>query len=132
MAEKKHSKKKKKYRQVDVIMIHIKTSFNNTIVVVTDNSGNKLVGGSAGEFYNNGTRKSTAFAAQQVMRKVLKDAVAKFGARKVSEVRLKGPGSAREAAVRAIKSELDVYNMAIKDVTPVPHNGCRPPKKRRV
>ncbi len=108
---------------------HIKATFNNTIVTITDTTGATLCWDSAGTIGYKGSRKSTPFAAQRAGERVAEKAK-KFGIREV-EVWLKGPGSGRESAVRALKaSGLDIR--AIQDVTPIPHNGCRPRKRRRV
>ena len=101
---------------------HIHSSFNNTIVTITDTQGNAISWGSAGELGYKGSRKSTPFAAAK--------AAMEHGLKSV-EVFVKGPGSGREAAIRALQTAgLEIS--AIKDVTPIPHNGCRPPKRRRV
>jgi len=108
---------------------HIHSSFNNTIVTITDVDGNALATGSAGELGFKGSRKSTPFAAGEVAEKAAKKAM-EHGLKTV-EVFVKGPGSGREAAIRALQTAgLEIS--AIKDVTPIPHNGCRPPKRRRV
>ena len=108
---------------------HIKATFNNTIITITDTTGATLCWDSAGSIGYKGSRKSTPFAAQRAGERVA-DKAKKFGVREV-EVWIKGPGSGRESAVRALKaSGLDIK--AIQDVTPLPHNGCRPPKRRRV
>lgn len=108
---------------------HIQSTFNNTIVTITDVSGNALSWASAGELGFRGSRKSTPYAAQMAADKAAL-AAKDFGLKSV-EVFVKGPGSGREAAIRALQAAgLDVT--MIKDVTPVPHNGCRPPKRRRV
>ena len=108
---------------------HIHSSFNNTIVTITDVNGNAISTGSAGELGFKGSRKSTPFAAGEVADKAAKKAM-EHGLKTV-EVYVKGPGSGREAAIRALQTAgLEIS--AIKDVTPIPHNGCRPPKRRRV
>jgi small subunit ribosomal protein S11 len=108
---------------------HIKSSFNNTIVCITDPEGNVISWASAGNVGFKGSRKSTPFAAQLAAEKAAKSAM-EHGMRKV-EVLVKGPGSGRETAVRSLQnSGLEVSG--IKDVTPIPHNGCRPKKRRRV
>ncbi|HHL72527.1 MAG TPA: 30S ribosomal protein S11 [Bacteroidetes bacterium] len=123
-------KKGKKRQQVDangLAMIH--ATFNNTIITLTDQYGNTISWASAGMVGYKGSRKSTPFAAQVAAEKAAKAAM-ELGLRKI-EVMIKGPGSGREAAVRALQAAgLEVS--AIKDVTPIPHNGCRPPKRRRV
>ena len=108
---------------------HIHSSFNNTIVSITDNAGNVIAWGSAGGLGFKGSRKSTPFAAGEVAEMAAKKAM-EHGLKTV-EVYVKGPGSGRESAIRALQTAgLEIS--AIKDVTPIPHNGCRPPKKRRV
>ena len=108
---------------------HIHSSFNNTIVSVTDVAGNVIAWGSAGGLGFKGSRKSTPFAAGEVAEKAAKKAM-EHGLKTV-EVFVKGPGSGREAAIRALQTAgLEISS--IKDVTPIPHNGCRPPKRRRV
>jgi small subunit ribosomal protein S11 len=114
---------------VDRGQVHIQSSFNNTIVTITDTAGNALSWASAGQLGFRGSRKSTPYAAQMAA-ETAANAAREFGLR-VVEVFVKGPGSGREAAIRALQAAgLDVT--MIKDVTPVPHNGCRPPKRRRV
>ena len=108
---------------------HIHSSFNNTIVTITDTRGNGISWASAGELGYKGSRKSTPFAAGQVAEKAAKAAM-EHGLKTV-EVFVKGPGSGREAAIRALQS-VGLEVTMIKDVTPIPHNGCRPPKRRRV
>ena len=109
---------------------HIQSTFNNTIVTITDTQGNALSWASAGELGFRGSRKSTPFAAQTAAETAAKAAIDACGLKTV-EVFVKGPGQGREAAIRALQSAgLEV--VSIKDVTPIPHNGCRPPKRRRV
>ena len=108
---------------------HIQATFNNTIVTITDVTGNTISWASAGGLGFRGSRKSTPFAAQQAAEVAAKAAM-EHGMKTV-EVFVKGPGSGREAAIRALQSAGLEVNM-IKDVTPIPHNGCRPPKRRRV
>jgi small subunit ribosomal protein S11 len=105
------------------------STFNNTIITVTDMEGNTVAWGSAGSVGFKGSRKSTPFAARLATEQALKAAMG-MGLQEV-ELIVKGPGPGREAAIRAVQS-LDVKVSAISDVTPIPHNGCRPPKKRRV
>lgn len=126
---KKKERKKKKGRVEPVGVAHIKATFNNTIVSLTDNTGNVIAWSSAGRVGFKGSRKNTPFAAQQAATSAAREAI-ELGLEKV-EVRVKGPGAGREAAIRSLQTAgLEI--MAIKDVTPIPHNGCRPPKKRRV
>lgn len=108
---------------------HIKSTFNNTIVTITDTNGNSLSWASAGGLGFRGSKKSTPFAAQAAAETAAKAAMG-HGLKTV-EVYVKGPGSGREAAIRALQAVGLEVNM-IKDVTPIPHNGCRPPKRRRV
>lgn len=114
---------------VDRGQAHIQSSFNNTIVTITDASGNALSWASAGQLGFRGSRKSTPFAAQMAA-DTAANAAKEFGLKSV-DVFVKGPGSGREAAIRALQAAGLEVTM-IKDVTPVPHNGCRPPKRRRV
>ncbi|MCU0237734.1 MAG: 30S ribosomal protein S11 [Acidobacteria bacterium] len=131
MAQRKSSSKtKKKERKVithGVMFIH--STFNNTIITITDPDGKVLTWASGGMVGFKGSRKSTPFAAQLAAEKALKDAE-NFGLRSL-DVRVKGPGAGRESAIRSIGST-PLQVRSIKDVTPIPHNGCRPPKKRRV
>ena len=121
--------KKKVKKSVSKGIVHVKATFNNTIVTISDIQGNTLCWASAGTIGYKGSRKSTPFAAQRAAERAAEQA-SKFGVKEV-EVRIKGPGSGRESAVRALRSfGMDVK--AIEDVTPVPHNGCRPRKRRRV
>lgn len=121
--------RKKVKKNVPSGIAHIKATFNNTIINITDPEGNSVAWASAGTIGFKGSRKSTPFAAQLAAESAAKQA-AEHGMRKV-EVRVKGPGSGRETAIRTLQANgLEVGN--IKDVTPVPHNGCRQKKKRRV
>jgi small subunit ribosomal protein S11 len=121
--------RKKERRQVAHGQAHIKSSFNNTIITITDQQGNVLSWASSGNVGFKGSRKSTPFAAQLAAEQAAKRA-AEYGVRKI-DVYVKGPGSGRETAIRSLQANgLEVA--AIKDVTPIPHNGCRPPKRRRV
>jgi small subunit ribosomal protein S11 len=124
----KKSKKREK-RNVQVGIAHVQASFNNTVVTVTDINGNVIVWSSAGNQGFKGSRKGTPFAAQRAAETAAKKAM-EFGMRQV-DVFVKGPGSGRESAIRALQSAGLKINL-IKDVTPIPHNGCRPPKRRRV
>ncbi|HEX9681578.1 MAG TPA: 30S ribosomal protein S11 [Acidimicrobiales bacterium] len=108
---------------------HIKSSFNNTIITITDTQGNTLSWASAGNVGFKGSRKSTPFAAQTAAEQAARRAM-EHGVRKV-EVQVKGPGSGRETAIRSLQNT-GIEVTSIKDVTPVPHNGCRQPKRRRV
>ena len=123
------SKKKKARRNVTRGIAHIKSTFNNTIVSISDTNGDVLCFASAGTVGFKGSRKSTPFAAQRAA-EVAADKATKFGLREI-EVKVKGPGSGRESAVTALQAA-GLTVKAIEDVTPLPHNGCRPPKKRRV
>ncbi len=121
--------KKKITRQVVEGIAHIKATFNNTHVTITDKNGNVLCWSTTGCSGFKGSRKSTPFAAQVAAKDAAKRAM-EYGLKQI-EVRVKGPGSGRESAIRALQAAgLNVK--AIKDVTPIPHNGCRPPKRRRV
>ena len=129
MAKKKVVTKKKVKKNVSTGAAHIQSSFNNTIVTMTDSQGNVLSWASAGELGFKGSRKSTPFAAGEAAETAAKAAM-EHGLKTV-EVYVKGPGSGREAAIRSLQSAgLEISS--IKDVTPIPHNGCRPPKRRRV
>src|SRR3990167_6439901 len=121
--------KKREKKMVQIGIAHILASFNNTIVTMTDMNGNVVVWSSAGNQGFKGSRKSTPFAAQRAGEVTAKKAM-EHGMRQV-DVYVKGPGSGRESAIRALQSAGLKINL-IKDVTPVPHNGCRPPKRRRV
>lgn len=130
MAKTKKTRKKKKEREIIKEGIaHIQATFNNTIITITDLNGNVLSWASAGAAGFKGSRKSTPFAAQLAAGRSAKKAM-EYGLEKVS-VYVKGPGSGREAAIRALQAAQLKINM-IKDVTPIPHNGCRPRKRRRV
>jgi small subunit ribosomal protein S11 len=121
--------RKRERRNVSHGVAHIKSSFNNTIITITDQEGNVLSWASAGNVGFKGSRKSTPFAAQMAAEKAALGAM-EHGVRKV-DVQVKGPGSGRETAIRSLQSN-GIEVTGIKDVTPVPHNGCRPPKRRRV
>ena len=129
--QKKNTVRKKKRERLNVEsgQAHIQASFNNTIVTITDQNGNAISWCSSGSLGFKGSRKSTPFAAQMVADEAAKPAVA-AGLKNV-EVYVKGPGSGRESAIRALQTAGLNVTM-IKDVTPIPHNGCRPPKRRRV
>lgn len=121
--------RKKTFRQVSTGVAHVKASFNNTIVTITDPAGGVIAWASAGKAGYKGSRKSSAFAASQAAQDAGKGA-ASMGMREV-EVNLNGPGAGRESAVRGLQSA-GLGITAIRDCTPVPHNGCRPRKRRRV
>ena len=122
-------KRRKVRRNVTLAIVNIKATFNNTVVTVTDTKGDVLCWASAGTSGFKGSRKSTPFAGQCAAQQAAEKA-AKFGVKEV-EVRVKGPGSGRESAITALQSA-GMAVKSIEDVTPLPHNGCRPPKKRRV
>jgi small subunit ribosomal protein S11 len=126
---KKKGKTKKEKKNVPTGIVHIQSSFNNTIVTITDPSGNVIAQSSAGRGGVKGSRKSTPFAAQLAARDAIRQAMEQ--GMRVAEVRVKGPGVGREAALRALQVE-GFSVTVIRDVTPIPHNGCRPPKRRRV
>ena len=125
------AKKTKRREKKNVLhgQAHIKSTFNNTIVTITDLQGNTLSWASAGNVGFKGSRKSTPYAAQMAAEKAARGAM-EHGVRKV-DVEVKGPGSGRETAIRSLQNT-GIEVTGIKDVTPVPHNGCRPPKRRRV
>ena len=128
-AGKKKAFKKKEKKSVPVGIVHVQASFNNTIITVTDPIGNVLSWSSSGSLGFRGSRKGTPFAAQVAAQNAAQLAQ-EHGVRTV-DVKVKGPGAGRESAIRALAaSGLDIKS--IKDVTPIPHNGCRPPKRRRV
>ena len=118
-------RRRRERKNIDRGAAHIQSTFNNTIVTITDMQGNAVSWASAGEMGFRGSRKSTPFAAQTAAKAAIEHGM------KTVEVYVKGPGAGREAAIRALQTAgLDVT--MIKDVTPIPHNGCRPPKRRRV
>ena len=123
------TRKRKELKKVDKGQVHIQSSFNNTLVTVTDLQGNALSQSSAGALGFKGSRKGTPFAAQMATETAVK-AAKEHGLRTV-EVYVKGPGAGRESAIRAI-ANCEVEITLIADVSPIPHNGCRPPKRRRV
>ena len=130
MAQNKKSTKKRKITtNVDKGIVHVQSSFNNTIVTITDMQGNALAACSSGELGYRGNRKSTPFAAGQAAEKAAKKAK-EYGLKSV-EVNVKGPGNGREQAIRSLASA-DLEVTLIRDVSPIPHNGCRPPKRRRI
>ncbi|MFT7600073.1 MAG: small subunit ribosomal protein S11 [Acidimicrobiales bacterium] len=124
-----HRPRRRERKNVTHGVAHIKSSFNNTIVAITDQEGNVLSWASAGNVGFKGSRKSTPFAAQMAAEAAARRAM-EHGVRKV-DVQVKGPGSGRETAIRSIQNA-GIEVTGIKDVTPAPHNGCRPPKRRRV
>lgn len=121
--------KKRERKNIEYGIAHIKSTFNNTVITITDKKGNAISWASAGTSGFKGSRKSTPFAAQQAAETAARAAM-EHGLKEV-ECYVKGPGAGREAAIRSLQAAgLEVS--AIKDVTPIPHNGCRPPKRRRV
>ncbi|HOW18951.1 MAG: 30S ribosomal protein S11 [Phycisphaerae bacterium] len=121
--------KKKTRRNVSRAIAHVKATFNNTMITITDMAGETLCWASAGTVGFKGTRKSTPFAAQRAAEKAA-TAARKFGVQEV-EIKVKGPGSGRESAITALQ-QAGLRIQSIEDVTPLPHNGCRPAKRRRV
>ena len=128
MAQKKRKVARKK-RKVASGQVHVRATFNNTIITVTDAQGNTICWGSAGSLGFDGSRRSTPFAARLATEDVIKIAMG-MGLRE-ADAFVKGPGPGREASLRAMES-MGMKLLSITDVTPVPHNGCRPPKKRRI
>ncbi|MBC8247361.1 MAG: 30S ribosomal protein S11 [Deltaproteobacteria bacterium] len=128
MAKRVRTKKKEKKNILSGV-VHIQSTFNNTIITITDSAGNVIAWSSAGVQGFKGSRKSTPFAAQVAAENAAKKAM-EHGMKNV-EVYVKGPGSGREAALRSLQA-VGFNVLMIKDVTPIPHNGCRPPKRRRV
>ena len=129
VSAKKVIKKRRERKNIQFGQVHIRATFNNTIVTITDMDGNAISWASAGELGFKGSRKSTPFAAQMAAETAAKGAM-EHGLKTV-EVYVKGPGSGREAAIRALQAAALEITM-IKGITPIPHNGCRPPKRRRV
>ena len=123
------AKRRKVRRNVTLAIVHVKATFNNTIVTITDLNGDVLCWATAGTVGFKGSRKSTPFAAQRAA-ETCSEKASKYGVREI-EVRVKGPGSGRESAITGLQSS-GLRVKAIEDVTPLPHNGCRPPKRRRV
>ncbi|WP_303856972.1 30S ribosomal protein S11 [Allisonella histaminiformans] len=121
--------KRKEKKHVETGAAHIRSTFNNTIVTITDSNGNTISWASAGGLGFKGSRKSTPFAAQMAAEQAAKVAI-EHGMRS-ADVFVKGPGAGREAAIRALQAA-GIEVSCIKDVTPIPHNGCRPPKRRRI
>ena len=128
-AVKKVVKKRRERKNVEKGVAHIRSTFNNTIVTITDMNGNAIAWGTAGEMGFKGSKKSTPYAAQTAAEHAAKIAV--DNGMKTVEVLVRGPGAGRESAIRALATAGLEITM-IKDVTPIPHNGCRPPKRRRV
>ncbi len=129
VAKKGATRKRRERKNIDRGAVHIQSTFNNTIVTISDTQGNTVSWASAGEMGFRGSRKSTPFAAQTAAETAAK--IAMDHGMKTVEVYVKGPGQGREAAIRALQTAGLEVTM-IKDVTPIPHNGCRPPKRRRV
>ncbi len=130
MASPQRKKARKKDKLVDTTGVaHVKATFNNTIITITDLTGNVISWSSAGKMKFKGSRKSTPFAAQVAAENCAREALS-LGLKRV-EVWIKGPGVGREASVRSLQAA-GLQITAIKDMTPIPHNGCRPPKRRRV
>ncbi len=129
-ASKKKTYKKKERKNIPVGLVHVQASFNNTIITITDPVGNVLSWSSSGSLGFRGSRKGTPFAAQQASLTAATKAKDNAGLRSV-DVRVSGPGAGRESAVRALAS-VGIEVRSIRDTTPIPHNGCRPPKRRRV
>ncbi|HVJ47511.1 30S ribosomal protein S11 [Desulfitobacterium sp.] len=129
MARKVVRTKRRERKNIDSGIAHIRSTFNNTMVTITDTQGNAISWSSAGSLGFKGSRKSTPYAAQMAAETAAKTAM-EHGMKEV-ECFVKGPGSGRESAIRALQSAGLEVNL-IKDVTPIPHNGCRPPKRRRV
>ena len=128
MAVQKRTTKKKRTTSVDKGIVHIHSSFNNTLVTITDVAGNVIAWSSAGSLGYKGNKKSTPFAASQAA-ETAANAAKEYGLKSV-EVMVKGPGNGRESAIRAL-ANADIEVTLIRDVSPIPHNGCRPPKVRR-
>ena len=122
-------RRRRERKNIESGAVHIQSTFNNTIITISDNQGNVISWASAGELGFRGSKKSTPFAAQSAAETAAKAAM-EHGLKSV-EVYVKGPGSGREAAIRALQT-VGLEVTMIKDVTPIPHNGCRPPKRRRV
>lgn len=130
MAQKKAKRAKKKEKKISpVAQAHVQATFNNTIITITDHQGNTILWGSPGTLGFRGSKKSTPYAAQMAAQKVAEQAK-QLGIKEL-DVLIKGPGPGREAAIRAFQT-VGLKIRSIADVTPIPHNGCRPPKRRRV
>ncbi len=130
MAKRKVTRKKIVKKNIADGIVHIAATFNNTMVTVTDNAGNAIAWSSAGNLGFKGSKKSTPFAAQQAVEDAMKKAI-EHGIKNVG-IKVQGPGSGRDTAVKSIGSIEGITVKWFKDVTPLPHNGCRPPKRRRV
>ena len=130
MAKRKVTRKKIVKKNIADGIVHIAATFNNTMVTVTDNAGNAIAWSSAGNLGFKGSKKSTPFAAQQAVEDAMKKAI-EHGINHVG-IKVQGPGSGRDTAVKSIGSIEGITVKWFKDVTPLPHNGCRPPKRRRV
>ena len=130
MATKRIKTKKRVKKSIAKGVVHISASFNNTLVTITDEMGNAICWSSSGGLGFKGSRKSTPYAAQQAV----EDAIVKAKEHGIKElhVRVQGPGGGRETAVKAVGAQEGIKVLSFKDVTPLPHNGCRPPKRRRV
>jgi small subunit ribosomal protein S11 len=129
MASPKSASKKRSRKNIANAVAHIKATFNNTIITITDESGNTIAWATSGASGFRGSRKSTPFAAQVAAEQAAKKAM-EHGVKNIS-ILVKGPGSGRESAMRALDA-MGLKITAIRDITPIPHNGCRPPKRRRV
>lgn len=121
--------KKKQKKHIAVGIAHLNATFNNIIVTITDLNGNVVAWASAGGLGFKGSRKSTPYAAQMTAAKAVENAKT-HGLKTLQEVRVKGPGAGRESAIRALQSDVNI--ISLRDITPIPHNGCRPKKRRRV
>jgi len=130
MAKRKVTRKKVVKKNIADGIVHIAASFNNTMVTITDRSGNAITWSSAGNLGFKGSKKSTPFAAQAAVEDALKKAI-EHGVKNVG-IKIQGPGSGRDTAVKAVGAYEGIRVAWLKDVTPLPHNGCRPPKRRRV
>jgi small subunit ribosomal protein S11 len=130
MAKRKVTRKKIVKKNIADGIVHIAATFNNTMVTITDNAGNAIAWSSAGNLGFKGSKKSTPFAAQQAVEDAMKKAI-EHGIKHVG-IKVQGPGSGRDTAVKSIGSIEGITVKWFKDVTPLPHNGCRPPKRRRV
>ena len=130
MAVKRRKERKKKREKIEEGVAHIHSTFNNTIITITNLNGDVLCWSSAGVVGFKGTKKGTPFAAQKVAEDVVKKAQENYGLQRVIVV-VKGPGSGRETAIRTLQAA-GLRVVAIREATPIPHNGCRPPKKRKV